>query len=178
MYWLAKMLVGGEDPRFVARRLVILASEDVGLADPQALLLAVAAHHAVEFVGLPEAELTLAHATLYIATAPKSNSATVALGEARRVLAEQPVQAVPNHLRDKGGQASKRMGQGKGYGYSHEFPEGISGQDYLEKPVRLYVPHSAGAEAAIGERLARWRKLKAGLAPLAGKALADGAPPG
>jgi putative ATPase len=178
MYWLAKMLVGGEDPRFVARRLVILASEDVGLADPHALLLAVAAHHAVEFVGLPEAELTLAHATLYIATAPKSNSATVALGEARRVLAEQPVQAVPNHLRDKGGQASKRMGQGKGYGYSHEFPEGISGQDYLEKPVRLYVPRAAGAEAAIGERLARWRKLKAGLAPAAGKTLADGASQG
>ena len=86
MYWLAKMLAGGEDPRFVARRLVILASEDVGLADPHALPLAVAAHHAVDFVGLPEAELTLAHATLYIATAPKSNSATVALGEARRLL--------------------------------------------------------------------------------------------
>src|SRR5208282_6088732 len=113
MYWLAKMLAGGEDPRFVARRLVILASEDVGLADPNALPLAVAAHHAVEFVGLPEAELTLAHATIYIATAPKSNSATLALGEARRALSEAPVQSVPNHLRDKSGQANKRMGQGK-----------------------------------------------------------------
>jgi putative ATPase len=93
MYWLAKMLAGGEDPRFIARRLVILASEDVGLADPQALPLTVAAHHACDFIGLPEAELTLAHATLYIATAPKSNSATLALGEAHRVLKEQPVQA-------------------------------------------------------------------------------------
>ncbi len=162
MYWLAKMLAGGEDPRFVARRLVILASEDVGLADPQALPLAVAAHHAVDFVGLPEAELTLAHATLYIATAPKSNSATLALGEARRVLAEEPVQSVPSSLRDKSGQASKRMGQGQGYLYSHEFPEGISGQAYLEKPVSLYVPKQAGAEAAIAERLRRWASLRAG----------------
>ncbi len=162
MYWLAKMLAGDEDPRFIARRLVILASEDVGLADPAALPLAVAAHHAVEFVGLPEAELTLAHATLYIATAPKSNSATIALGEARRLLKEEePVQSVPAHLRDKGGQASKRLGHGKGYAYSHEFPEGISGQEYLEKPVRLYEPKKVGAEAAIAERLARWRTLKA-----------------
>ena len=160
MYWLAKMLAGGEDPRFVARRLVILASEDVGLADPQALPLAVAALHAVEFVGLPEAELTLAHATLYIATAPKSNSATIALGEAHRELAENPVQAVPLALRDKGGQASKRMGHGKGYAYSHEFDEGISGQTYLERPVTLYTPKTEGAERAIAERLARWRKLR------------------
>jgi len=176
MYWLAKMLAGGEDPRFVARRLVILASEDVGLADPQALPLAVAAHHAVDFVGLPEAELTLAHATLYIATAPKSNSSTLALGEARRVLSESPVQAVPMHLRDRSGQASKRMGQGKGYAYSHDFPEGMSGQDYLETPVRLYTPKTAGAEAAIAERLERWRRLRAALAGRAGNVLADRGP--
>jgi putative ATPase len=154
------MLAGGEDPRFIARRLVILASEDVGLADPGALPLAVAAHHACDFVGLPEAELTLAHATLYIATAPKSNSATIALGEARRAISESPVQAVPIHLRDKGGQASKRLGHGKGYAYSHGFPEAISGQDYLEHPLSLYTPKTAGAEAAIAERLARWRDLK------------------
>ena len=176
MYWLAKMLVGGEDPRFIARRLVILASEDVGLADPQALPLAVAAHHAVDFIGLPEAELTLAHATLYIATTPKSNSATVALGEARRVLAEEPVQAVPMHLRDKGGQASKRMGHGQGYGYAHEFPEGISGQDFLERPVRLYTPKGQGAEAAIAERLGRWAQLKAARAARPGKGLAEPGP--
>lgn len=165
LYWLGKMLEGGEDPRFIARRLVILASEDVGLADPQALPLAVAAHHAVDFIGLPEAELTLAHATLYIATAPKSNSATLALGEAHRVLRERPVQTVPKHLRSKSGQANKRMGQGKDYLYSHDHAEGVSGQHYLEEPVKLYTPKTAGAEAAIAERLARWSELKAKAAP-------------
>ena len=175
MYWLAKMLAGGEDPRFVARRLVILASEDVGLADPRALPLAVAAHHAVEFVGLPEAELTLAHATLFIATAPKSNSATLALGQAKRALAEKPVQSVPAHLRDKGGQASKRMGQGKGYLYSHDFPEAVSGQEFMEHPLKLYLPKPSGAEAAVAERLERWRHLKAQMAAGAGKSLAEGA---
>ncbi len=161
MYWLAKMLAGGEDPRFIARRLVILASEDVGLADPQALPLTVAAHHAVDFIGLPEAELTLAHATLYIATAPKSNSATLALGEAHRVLKEQPVQPVPLALRDKSGAASKQAGHGKGYDYSHNFPENISGQNFLEKPLALYTPKTAGWEAKVADRLARWQALKA-----------------
>jgi len=161
MYWLAKMLAGGEDPRFIARRLVILASEDVGLADPQALPLTVAAHHACDFIGLPEAELTLAHATLYIATAPKSNSATLALGEAHRVLKEQPVQPVPLPLRDKSGAASKQAGHGKGYLYSHDFPENISGQAYLEKPLTLYTPKTAGWEAKIADRLARWQALRA-----------------
>ena len=163
MYWLAKMLAGGEDPRFIARRLVILASEDVGLADPQALPLTVAAHHACDFIGLPEAELTLAHATLYIATAPKSNSATLALGEAHRVLKESPVQTIPAILRSKSGQANKRIGQGKGYGYSHDFPENISGQDYLEKPLTIYTPKTAGWEAKVADRLARWKDLKAKL---------------
>ncbi|MDE3083598.1 MAG: replication-associated recombination protein A [Verrucomicrobiota bacterium] len=163
MYWLAKMLAGGEDPRFIARRLVILASEDVGLADPQALPLAVAAHHAVDFIGLPEAELTLAHATLYIATAPKSNSATLALGAAHAALEDQPVQAVPPSLRDRGGQASKRAGHGEDYLYAHEFPEAISGRSYLEKPLALYTPKTGGAEAAIAERLARWRALRSKL---------------
>ena len=165
MYWLAKMLAGGEDPRFIARRLVILASEDVGLADPQALPLTVAAHHACDFIGLPEAELTLAHATLYIATAPKSNSATLALGEAHRALKEQPVQGVPRALRDKSGLASKQAGHGKGYLYSHDFPENISGQAYLEKPLALYTPKTAGWESKIAERLARWRELRVKLAP-------------
>ena len=160
MYWLAKMLAGGEDPRFIARRLVILASEDVGLADPQALPLTVAAHHACDFIGLPEAELTLAHATLYLATAPKSHSATVALGEAHRVLKEQPVQSVPLPLRDKSGAASKQAGHGKGYLYSHDFPENISGQAYLEKPLTLYTPKTAGWESKIADRLARWRELR------------------
>ncbi len=163
MYWLAKMLAGGEDPRFIARRLVILASEDVGLADPLALPLAVAAHHACDFIGLPEAELTLAHATLHIACAPKSNSATLALAAAHQALKTQPVQPVPLPLRDKSGQASKQAGHGKGYRYSHDYPENISGQDYLEKPLALYTPKSAGLETRIVERLARWQELKSKL---------------
>ena len=161
MYWLAKMLVGGEDPRFIARRLVILASEDVGLADPQALPLTVAAHHACDFIGLPEAELTLAHATLYIATAAKSNSATLALASARAALQSSPVQPVPLPLRDKSGAASKQNAHGKGYLYSHDYPENISGQNYLEQPLSLYTPKTAGWEAKIADRLARWQELKA-----------------
>jgi putative ATPase len=164
MYWLAKMLAGGEDPRFIARRLVILASEDVGLADALALPLAVAAHQACDFIGLPEAELTLAHATLYIAAAPKSNSATLALGEAHRVLKERPVQPVPTYLRDKGGQASKRVGHGQGYLYAHDFPENITGQAHLASPLPIYTPKAVGMEAKIADRLARWRELRAQLA--------------
>ncbi len=160
MYWLAKMLAGGEDPRFIARRLVILASEDVGLADPQALPLTVAAHHAVDFIGLPEAELTLAHATLYIATAPKSNTATLAIAAAHGALKAAPVQTIPAALRSKSGQANKRIGQGKGYKYSHDYPENISGDDYLEKPLTLYTPKPVGWEAKIADRLARWQALK------------------
>ncbi|MBI5380587.1 MAG: replication-associated recombination protein A [Opitutae bacterium] len=164
MYWLAKMLAGGEDPRFIARRLVILASEDVGLADSRALPLAVAAHQAVDFIGLPEAELTLAHATLFIATAPKSNSATLALGAAHAALKAQPVQTIPAALRSKSGQANKRLGQGKDYLYAHDFPEAIAPQAYLEKPLTLYTPKTAGAEAAIAERLERWKQLRSGQA--------------
>jgi putative ATPase len=162
MYWLAKQLEGGEDPRFIARRLVILASEDVGLADPRGLPLAVAAFHAVEQVGLPECALNLAHVTLFLATAPKSNSATRALGAAREALKDAPVQAVPLWLRDSHTVTNRKLGQGAGYLYSHEFPEGISGQEYLENPLELYQPGAApaGAEAAIVERLERWRKLK------------------
>lgn len=161
MYWLAKMLEGGEDPRFIARRLVILASEDVGLADPMALPLAVAAHHAVDFIGLPEAELTLAHATLYIATTPKSNSATLALGAAKQAIKQSTVQAVPLPMRDKSGKASKDNQHGKGYRYSHDYPENISGQDYLEEPLSLYTPKSVAWETKIADRLERWKHLKA-----------------
>ncbi|HEY8991495.1 MAG TPA: replication-associated recombination protein A [Luteolibacter sp.] len=168
MYWLAKMLAGGEDPRFIARRLVILASEDVGLADALALPLAVAAHQACDFVGLPEAEYALAHATLHIACAPKSNSATLALAAAKQALATAPVQAVPLALRDKSGAASKQAGHGKGYRYSHDYPENISGQDYLEKPLSLYTPKPVGPEAKIAERLARWRELRSRIKRSAG----------
>ncbi len=176
MYWLAKMLAGGEDPRFIARRLVISASEDVGLADPLGLPLAVAAHQACDFVGLPEAEYALAHATLHLACAPKSNSATLALAAAKAALAQAPVQSVPMALRDKGGQASKRMGHGEGYLYSHDFPENISGQDYLDKPLRLFEPKAVGFEAKTAERLARWRELKRQIQAKASAKPASGKP--
>lgn len=161
LYWLAKMLEGGEDPRFIARRLVILASEDVGLADPLALPLAVAAHQACDFIGLPEAEIPLAHATVYIACAPKSNTAYLGLHAAKSAVKSGVVQAIPNALRDKGGQASKRLGHGKDYLYAHDFPENITGQDYLAKPLSLYTPKPVGAETRIAERLQRWQALKA-----------------
>ncbi len=161
LYWLAKMLAGGEDARFIARRLVILASEDVGLADALALPLAVAAHQACEFVGLPEAEYALAHATLHIACAPKSNSVTLGLAAAKRALNSQPVQSVPAALRDKGGKANKLLGHGKGYLYAHDFAENIAPQAYLEKPLELFTPKTAGIEAKLAERLARWREMRA-----------------
>ncbi len=161
LYWLAKMLAGGEDPRFIARRLVILASEDVGLADALALPLAVAAHHACEFVGLPEAEYALAHATLHIACAPKSNSVTLGLAAAKHALNSQPVQSVPMPMRDKGGKANKLLGHGKGYLYAHDYPENIAPQSALEKPLSLFTPKTAGIEAKLAERLARWREMRA-----------------
>lgn len=161
LYWLAKMLAGGEDPRFIARRLVILASEDIGLANPQALPLAVAAHQACDFIGLPEGELTLAHAVIFLATSPKSNSATLALGRAKREIKEKPVQRIPIHLRDGHSSSARRDGHGQGYLYSHEYPEAISGQEYLETPLSLYQSKTDGAEKAIAERLERWRHLKA-----------------
>jgi putative ATPase len=162
IYWMTKMLEGGEDPRFIARRLVILASEDVGLADSRGISVAIAAFQACELVGLPECALNLAHATLFLATAPKSNSATRALGAARAALKNDPVQPVPMALRDSHTATNKKLGHGEDYLYSHEFPEAVSGQDYLEQYLKLYDPgpHPAGAEAAIAERLERWRELK------------------
>ncbi|MEO0793924.1 MAG: replication-associated recombination protein A [Verrucomicrobiota bacterium] len=161
IYWLAKMLAGGEDPRFIARRLVIFASEDVGLADSRALPLAVAAFQACDFVGLPECELNLAHATLFLALAPKSNSSTLAIGNAKRSIKEGPLQAVPLWLRDGHTKLNKSLGQGQGYRYSHDFPEAISGQEYLVEPKSFYQPKANGAEAGIAERLHHWRNLKA-----------------
>ena len=161
VYWLAKMLAGGEDPRFIARRLVIFASEDIGLADSRALLMADAAFRACETIGLPECELNLAHVVLFLATCPKSNSATLAIGEAKRALREQPVQSVPSSIRDRHGRNRKDREEGEeGYLYSHEFPENISGQQYLEKPLNLYRPKSSGAESAIAERLEKWKSLR------------------
>lgn len=163
LYWLAKMLVGGEDPRFIARRLVILASEDIGLADSRALPVAMATFQACEVIGLPECELNLAHCTLFLALSPKSNSATQAIAAAKHALKAEPVQAVPLHLRDSHTKLNKQLGHGASYLYSHDFPEAITGQDYLEKPLALYQPTGSGAEQALAERLQRWRTLKARL---------------
>jgi len=160
LYWLAKMLEGGEDPRFIARRLVILASEDVGMADSRALLLAMAAFQACEVIGRPECDINLAHVTVFLATCPKSNCAYEALNRARAHLREHGVQPVPLWLRDKGGAANKRLGNAKDYRYSHEYPDGISGQYYMDQPEQFYFPKTSGAEAGVAERLERWRQLR------------------
>jgi putative ATPase len=159
VYWLAKMLHAGEEVRFITRRLVICASEDIGLADSNALVVAQAAADAVEFVGLPEANLILAHATLYLATAPKSNSATVAIGKASAEVAEGRTLAVPDHLRDSHYKGSARLGRGKGYLYSHDFEGGYVPQAYLPEGRRYYEPTGNGMEVRIAERLAHWRSL-------------------
>lgn len=130
LYWLARMLEAGEDPRFIARRLVILASEDVGMADPSSLLVADAAARAVEFVGLPEAQLNLAQAVVHLANAPKSNSVTAALGKARSDVAELAAGEVPKHLRDSHYKGAARLGHGKGYVYPHGEPGGWVAQQY------------------------------------------------
>ncbi|MEQ9824592.1 MAG: replication-associated recombination protein A [Puniceicoccaceae bacterium] len=163
LYWMCKMLLGGEDPRFIARRLVILASEDVGMADSRALPVAMACFQACEVIGQPECEINLAHATVFLATSPKSNRAYEALHRAKAEIQAHGVQAVPLWLRDKGGMANKAAGHSKDYRYSHEFPEAISGQDYMLEPKQFYFPKSAGSEAGVIERLERWRSLKAKL---------------
>lgn len=160
LYWLAKMIAGGEDARFIARRLVIFASEDIGLADSQALPLAVATFQACDFIGYPECELNLAHATIYLATAPKSNSSYLALAKTKKYLKNNPLQSVPLHLRDSGGKASKQMGNSKEYLYSHNFPESISGQTYMERPQKFYEPKEVGCENAIAAQLKKWETIK------------------
>jgi putative ATPase len=160
LYWLARMLAGGEDPRFIARRLVILASEDIGLADSRALTVAVAAQQAVEFVGLPECELNLAHAVLFLALSPKSNSATDAIYAAKAAIENGPIQSVPVWLRDAHTKTARSLGNGADYVYSHEAPENITGQDYMTEPMKFYDPHHVGAEDAMAQRLAHWQELK------------------
>lgn len=153
LYWLARMLEAGEDVRFLCRRLVILASEDVGNADPHALPLAVAAMQACEFVGLPECQLPLAQCVTYLACAPKSNASTIAIGEARQDIREGRIVPVPVHLRDSHYAGSKRLGHGTGYQYSHDLPGGIATQDYLGVEREYYRPVDRGFEAELAERL-------------------------
>jgi putative ATPase len=165
LYWLARMLEGGEDVRFLARRLVILASEDVGNADPRGLMIAVAAMQATEFVGLPECQLALAQAVTYLALAPKSNACTTAIGAARRDVREQAVIPVPRHLQDKHYAGAKRLGHGQGYAYSHDAADGIAAQDYLGVEKRYYEPVDRGFERDLAERLAAIRQRLAGRPP-------------
>ena len=139
LYWMARMIEGGEDPRFLARRLVILASEDIGLADPQALLIAEAAARAVEYVGLPEAALNLAEAVIYLARAPKSNSVVVALGRAQEDVRSGAPQEVPAHLRDSHYKAAESLGHGQGYVYPHDDPSGVVAQQYRPEALEGHV---------------------------------------
>ncbi|HTQ38549.1 MAG TPA: replication-associated recombination protein A [Pirellulales bacterium] len=157
IYWLARMLEGGEEVRFLTRRLVILASEDVGNADPHALPLAVAAMQACEFVGLPECQLTLAQAVAYLACAPKSNAATVAIGEAVHDVRDGRLLPVPVQLRDKHYQGAERLGHGKGYEYSHNAPGAIAAQDYLGIEREYYRPVDRGFEKELASRLEKIR---------------------
>lgn len=161
LYWLAKMLHAGEDPRFIARRLVISASEDIGLADSNALRVAIAAQQAFEFVGLPEGRIPLAHATVYLATAPKSNSAYAALGEAMKDVEQGRTLAVPEHLRTK---TRKKLAKASGtedekfrYLYAHDYEGGYVPQAYLPEGRRYFHPTENGLEKRIKERLDYWR---------------------
>jgi len=164
LYWLARLLEAGEDVRFLARRLVILASEDVGNADPHALPLAVAAMQACEWVGLPECQLNLAQAVTYLACAPKSNASTVGLAEARQDVIEGRLLPVPRHLRDSHYAGAQRLGHGEGYIYSHDAPEGIAAQDYLGVQREYYRPVPRGYEQELLARLKQLRALLRGAA--------------
>jgi putative ATPase len=153
------MIEAGEDPRFITRRIVICAAEDVGLADPMALVLANAAHQAAEFIGWPEARLPIAEATLYIATAHKSNSTITAIDAALEDVRSGRTLAVPEHLRDAHYAGAAKLGHGKGYQYSHDHPDHFVPQDYLGSAKRYYEPTEQGSEKKIKERVAHWRQL-------------------
>jgi putative ATPase len=157
LYWLAKMIHAGEDPRFIARRIVIHAAEDVGLADPMALVLANAAFQAAEFIGWPEARIPLAEAALYIATAVKSNSTILAIDAALKDVESGRTLAVPEHLRDAHYKGAKRLGHGEGYQYAHDHPDHFVAQDYLGADKRYYQPTEQGVEKKIKERVEKWR---------------------
>jgi putative ATPase len=162
VFYLAKMLAAGEDPRFIARRLVILASEDVGNADPQGLVVAAAAAEAVERIGLPEAGLTLAQATTYLATAPKSNRAAQALWKAQAAIEAGANTEVPLHLRNASFGGAKALGYGEGYKYAHDFSGAHVAQRHLPEGVdqRFYEPGDQGYEQEIGERLRAWHEAR------------------
>ncbi len=161
LHYLARMIRAGEDPRFIARRLLILASEDIGNADPHALLVAVAAMEAVQFIGMPEAQITLAQATTYLACAPKSNASYMAINKALQDLETRPLTPVPLHLRDSSYPGAQKLGHGKNYLYPHSYPGHWVPQRYLPEgdwSLPYYEPSDSGAERKIGERLRQLRE--------------------
>ena len=160
IYWMARMLEAGEDPRFIARRIVICAAEDVGNADPAALMIATSALEATEFVGLPECQIPLAQAVTYIACAPKSNAAYKAIAKAREDVRENRTQPVPKHLRDASYRGAKRLGHGEGYKYAHAYEDGVAPQEYLGVDATYYEPTDRGHEAKIKKRLEELKRLR------------------
>lgn len=160
IYWLARMLEAGEEPRFIARRLVISAAEDIGNADPRGLMIAQAAADAVEFIGMPEGRIPLAQAVTYLALAPKSNAAYLAINAAIDDVKQHRVQPVPPHLRDSHYPGAARLGHGKGYQYPHDHPDGWVDQDYLGIDRQYYQPTNRGYEAQLAARLAELRQRR------------------
>jgi putative ATPase len=163
LYWLARMLAGGEDPHYIARRLVRFAVEDIGLADPQAVVQALAAKDVYDFLGTPEGELGLAQAVLYLATAPKSNAVYRAFGGAMQAARESGSLMPPKHILNAPTRLMRDLGYGRGYAYDHDTEEGFSGQNYFpdEMPRRtFYRPTDRGMEKAVAERLRRWAELR------------------
>ncbi len=164
LYWLARMLAGGEQPLYIARRLVRASVEDIGLADPQAVVQALAAKDVYDFLGSPEGEIALAQCVIYLATAPKSNAVYVAQGAAKRAAAEYGSLMPPAHILNAPTKLMKNLGYGKGYEYDHEAEEGFSGQNYFPDDMerqKFYDPKETGFEREIGKRLDYWAKLRA-----------------
>jgi len=159
LYWLAKMIHAGEDPRYITRRIMVHAAEDVGLADPMALVLAVSAHQAAEHIGWPEARIPIAEAAIYIATAWKSNSVISAIDAALEDVRKGRTLEVPDHLKDAHYAGAKDLGHGKGYKYAHNYEGGVVAQDYLGESRQFYRPGDQGTEKKIKDRLEYWRRV-------------------
>ena len=162
LHWLARMIEAGEDPRFIARRLVVHASEDVGMADPSVLPICVAAAQAVQLIGLPEARINLAHATIAVATAPKSNGVIAGINDSLNDVRQGRTGSVPRHLRDAHYPGAAALGHGEGYLYPHDFPHGVVAQEYLPEEIRgtrYYRPTTNGHEATVGQTLAAIEQL-------------------
>jgi putative ATPase len=162
LYWMAKMIYAGEDPLFIARRIVIAASEDVGNADPRAIFVATAAYQAIERIGMPEGALSLAQAAIYVASAPKSNASYLGIKAAMKDIEEGRLMPVPDHLKDAHYKGAGRLGRGKGYKYPHDYPGHYTTQDYLPQKREYYRPTEQGEEKRIKERLAGLRKRHQG----------------